>query len=67
MNVIELRYALYKFLVERLTRHVDVAGLDSPEPGQPVTISVAAADDYSPTGGVRYYRITFEEVQAPDA
>lgn len=60
MNAAELRYEIYKALVDVM----DVASLDSPEPGKPLTISVAVGDPFtSPERNeTRYFRVTVEEI-----
>lgn len=60
VNAAELRYAIYKTLVNSM----DVASLDSPEPGKPLTISVAVGDPFTlpARGETRYFRVTVEEV-----
>lgn len=59
MNPVELRYEIYKHLVDI----ADVAALDSPKPGKPLTISLYAPDPYVRIreGKARHYRVTIEE------
>lgn len=56
MNPVELRYAIYKSLVD--LHGVDVARLVSPSPSTPLEIKVATDD---PCGGSRYFTITITE------
>jgi hypothetical protein len=56
MNPVELRYALYKSLLDM--KGVDVAGLVSPTPGAPLEIKVASD---GPDGKSRYFTITLAE------
>ena len=63
MNIIELRYRIYAFLNGiAQPAAIQTITLDSPSPGDPVSLSVVTEDPYTTPPSIRTYRITIEEI-----
>lgn len=65
MNNAELRYEIYKFLAGRVpdSGAIKWVGLDSPEPGRPLRLTVGIDDGYSTPPRITEYAITIEETK----